>query len=318
MTAHRSRRPLTVTTLATATVVALAGCGGSAPVVHDETPVAAAEPLVFEASHLEPLRAPEPSESPSEPAPDAADVPDPPQEASPGPPEAVGPSSADAAAFIAAETGAGLEHLEHVVVDLDGDDVSEVVVTGIRERRVIVRVAWWMSGGGGYEVVVTDEAGPGREVTALHAADVTQDGRIELLVTVEGEGRQSLAVWSVDGPGKVEPLEAVGGCAAGRHVFGLTTARLQGNGEDPPAIVADCDESPLPVADWSDHRWVWLDGAYRHVEPDVDEPGPPEDPGDGEGGPPGSPGGGQGDGGEGRGSGQGTDGDTGDEGQADD
>lgn len=284
------RRRRSVVVLLTAAAV-LAACGGPTPVVEDVVPVAVAEPVPFDATPLEPRPTPSPAPEPvPDPAPQdtAATTEEPSPDRS-----SQGPTSADAAAFVTSGAVAGLEGLEHVVVDLDGDDRPEVVATGVRDRVGVVEVAWWTDGG--YEVLASDEAGPGRDIIDLRAADLNADDHVELLVAVEGEGLQSLALWRVPGRGELEQLVAHGGCHDGRHVYGVTTARLQANGDGPPVIVADCDESPLPVADWSEQRWAWEDGAYRVVE--HDPPGNSGDAGgrpDGEGPPGGGRGGGQG------------------------
>lgn len=270
------------TTVAMATAVLVAGCGQAPPVASEEVPVTVAEPVPFDATHLTPRPSPSPaSEDGPEPSPeptvesdDAADT----AAGTPRPPANSGPSPADAAAFVASDALADLDDVEHVVVDVDGDTTDEVVATGLRDRTGQVRVAWWTDDG--YEVFAADQAGPGRAISDLRVADVNQDDRVELLVEVEGEGLQSLAVWSVTGRGRLLRLEAVGGCHDGTHVFGVTTARLQQGGDGPPAIVADCDESPLPVADWSEDRWVWQGGAYRQFVPD--EAVGPEDDEDGQ------------------------------------
>ena len=275
MSTRRGRRPRTATAVATATAAVLVtGCGGPTPIVEEPVPVALAEPVPFEVTHLEePVAASPEPDPPPEPSPadDHASTDEPAGSDAPPEPAQRGPSSADAAAFLASEAVAGLGGLEHVVVDLDGDGWAEVVATGVRDGVGTIRVAWWRAGG--YEVLASDQAGRGRDVIDLRSADLTGDDQVELLVVVEGDGRQSLAVWTVEGPGQLVRLEAEGGCNDGSHVYGVTIARLQSSGDGLPHIVADCDESPLPVADWSEHRWVWEDGAYRHVEPD---PPPPE------------------------------------------
>ena len=278
MSVRWDRRPGAIAMLITAV---LAGCGGDAPVVEDPVPVSIAEPVSFEDAGLSPRPMPSPTpEAPPEPSPEPSPEPDAATDVAEEPSSPVGPSSADAAAFLASDALAGLHGLEHVVVDLDGDTWKEVVATGVRDRSGVVRVAWWTSEG--YEVLAADEAGPGHDVTDLRAADINRDDRIELLVVVEGEGLQSLALWRVLGRGRVERLEAVGGCHDGRNVYGVTTARLQSGGDGPPTIVADCDESPLPVADWSEQRWEWRNGAYRHVTRGSSEEDSGED-GDGDG-----------------------------------
>lgn len=259
-------RAAIVGTVAVATV--LAGCGQSTDAPSESVPVVAAEPVPLEGTGLlpSPLSVP----SPTEVAAGAVGA-GPSQQPTPQE-DSVGPSSADAAAFVAGDAFADINGLEHVVVDLDGDSLPEVVAAGISERSGVVRVAWWTADG--YEVLADGAAGPGRDVTDLRAADVNEDGITELLVAVEGEGRRSLSVWAVPRRARMEPLESVGGCNDGSHVYGVTLARLEGQPEAPPVIVADCDESPLPVADWSEHRWAWEDGAYRHEQ--QFPPGPPD------------------------------------------
>ncbi len=262
-----------------ALAVALAGCGGSATEEVAETPVVQAEPVPFDGTGLA---------APSEDAPPAADEAAPaeeppspaPEEPAPSPTASrtVGPSSADAAAFVRSDALADLSGIEHVVVDLDADTWPEVVATGVRDRAGVLRVAWWTADG--YVVLAEDLAGLGRDVSDLRAADVNADGRTELLVAMEGDGLGSLALWRVPRRGVLERLAAEGGCHDGSHVYGVTRARLQSGGDGPAAIVADCDESPLPVADWGEQRWVWEAGAYRVVTPPPDHAKDDDEPDD--------------------------------------
>lgn len=262
-------RAAVVGTVAVAAVLAgLAGCGQSTDEASEPVPTVVAEPVPLEGTGLVP--SPVPAPGPTEDADGAAGSG--PSQAPTPPGDPAGPSSADAAAFVAGDPFAGINGLEHVVVDLDGDSWPEVVAAGIRERSGIVRVAWWTADG--YQVLAEGAAGPGRGVTDLRAADVNEDGVTELLVAVGGEGLRSLSVWAVPRRGQLEPLAAVGGCNDGSHVYGVTLARLEGQPDAPPVIVADCDESPLPLSDWSEHRWRWEDGAYRHVQ--QFRPGPPD------------------------------------------
>ena len=275
----------------------LAGCGGDPVEVEEPLAVVQAEAVPFDGSGLAPPTDPTPEDvPPAEPDPPAEDA----AEAANGRADQtsqVGPTSAAAAAFVASEALQDLIGVEHVVVDLDADTWPEVVATGIRDRTGVLRVAWWTADG--YEVLAEDQAGPGREVADLRAADVNDDGRTEVLVGVDGDGLGSVAVWAVPRRGVVQRLVAEGGCHDGRHVYGVTRAQLEERAEGPPAIVADCDESPLPVADWGEQRWVWSDGAYRLEEPDTpgngrapdhagpddgnpgSDPGEPADPADG-------------------------------------
>lgn len=263
------RRPAALTrwrvavAVATASVV-LSTCAGGpeqgpAPV---PVPVVVAEPVPLAGSGLvpEPTAVPTP---PTEVAGDSEVTDDPGSASPPSPPDDPdGPSSSDAAAFLASDALADLKGREHVVVDLDGDSWPEVVTAGIQDLVGVVHVAWWTADG--YEVMATGVAGPGRGVADLRAGDVNEDEVTELLVMVEGEGLRSMALWAVPGRAQLQPLEADGGCNDGRHVYGVTKVRLAAQTDAPPVIVADCDESPLPVADWSEHRWAWEDGVYRH------------------------------------------------------
>lgn len=264
------RAPIALTSAVA--VVAVACSGGVEPAT--PTPVVVAEPVTFEAAGLEPPATPQAQVSPN---PELSPVPEP--SPSPGSGESgdqsaagsqLGPTSADAAAFVASSPSDDLRGREHVVVDLDGDTWNEVVTTGVRDGVAVVCVAWWTSAG--YELLAADEAGRGRDVTDLRASDINRDGTMELLVKVEGDGRASLSLWAVPGRGRLVPLAAQGGCHDGSHVYGVTGAWLEARSDGPPAIVATCDDSPLPVADWSEQRWLWEDGAYRH------HPAPPNDP----------------------------------------
>lgn len=274
----RGRRIALTSAVAVVAAVAAACSGGAEPAT--PTPVVVAEPVPFEAAGLEPPTTPRVQVSPNPelspiPEPSTSDEVEEPDDQSAASRD-LGPTSADAAAFVATAASDGLRSREHVVVDLDGDTWNEVVTTGVRDGIGVVRVAWWTAAG--YEVLATDEAGPGRDVTDLRAADVNRDGTMELLVKVAGDGRGSLALWAVPGRARLVPLVAQGGCHDGSHVYGVTGARLEARGDAPPAIVATCDDSPLPVADWSEQRWLWQKGAYRH------DPGPPSDvPGQGRG-----------------------------------
>lgn len=259
----------------------LGACSGTPEPVVDDVPVAVAEAVSFSDAGLTPPSTPARSRdaaaAPSRPAVPATEAP---RIAEPPGTMPVGPTSADAAAFLQGDPGMGLTGLEHVLVDLDGDSWKEVVATGMHDRRGVVLVAWWTAAG--YEVLARDEAGPGSGIADLRAADVNHDGTTEVMVGVEGDGLRSIALWAVPGRGRLVPLEAVGGCHDGTHVYGVTRAWLESRGDGPHAIVADCDESPLPVADWAEQRWLWEDGAYRHAAP----PPPPDDGGDGGGGRP--------------------------------
>lgn len=177
----------------------------------------------------------------------------------------------DAAAFLASARPAGVERLLGIAVDLDGDEQREVVLHGVRDGVGWLGVAVW--DGTAYDVVTEVEAGPARRTDDLRVADVNLDGDLELVLATSGEGAASLALWAARRPDRLVPLEAVGGCADGSNVFGVIGAELVGDEGGLLDVVASCDDSPLPVADWSQDRWTWVDGAYRHVEDAAPEPG---------------------------------------------
>lgn len=259
MASLRSRRRAA---LGLVLVVALGGCGDDGA-ADEDVPVVTAEGVPGGSEELAPTDA-----ATASPSPDGAAAPG--LDPSPAPTSSIGPSSAAAASFVRGPVLDDLAGVEHVVVDLDGDTWAEVVATGVRDGVGVLRVAWWTVDG--YEVLAEDAAGPGRSVTDLRAADLTGDGRTELLVEVEGEGLHSLALWSVLRRGVIQPLAAEGGCHDGEHVYGVTSARLEDSGQGPTTIVADCDDSPLPVADWSEQRWVWDGDAYRvDTAPGIDD-----------------------------------------------
>jgi hypothetical protein len=177
------------------------------------------------------------------------------------------PTHAEVAAFVRVAVDQAGEGADHVVADVDGDDVPEVVVVAPSHERVRGAVWWWVRGSG-YAMQAPVDAGPGTEVVRIGAGDLTLDGLGDLLVRVGGGARDSLALWSVDGPGEVSPLTAVGGCFDGSHVYGSTSAKLQSRPGGPAAILATCDDSPLEVADWSTAVYEFRDGAYRFVQQD--------------------------------------------------
>ncbi len=174
------------------------------------------------------------------------------------------PGLRDVAAFVDGHRIAGATTLEHVVMDLDGDEVSEVVFTAVADGRAVVQIAWW--GSDGYQVLATGRGGVGRSLTSLQVFDLTLDGNPEVVVEVTAGSRSSLSLWSVRGRGVLLPLQAQGGCHDGSHVYGVVGARiLQPAAGVPGVLAASCDDSPLPVRDWSEQRWSWRDGAFRLV-----------------------------------------------------
>ena len=211
----------------------------------------------------------DPSSSPTddEPSTDPTDAPSDGSTEEDGP---SGPSSTAIATLVGEQLAAAGEAAQHVVADLDDDGSVEVVLASVQDDRVAVEVWWWRPGRG-FGSPATVDAGRGRTVTELRATDLTEDGTTELLVGVGGGARDSLAVFTVASGGEVVPREAVGGCFAGSHVYGATSAFLQARPDGPPAIVATCDDSPLPVADWSTAVYEFREGAYRWVRPPAPE-----------------------------------------------
>lgn len=260
--------------------LALATACASDVVGLDPVPVVSAEPtsITVVASPDEDAAASSDGEDadPDE-SPPATPAPPDDETASPSPepsedPEA-GPAPAAIAAFVERETDVGGKRAQHVVTDLDGDEIVEVVVARVDGDEVTVSV-WWWTPADGFGSPAVGEAGRGRAVTEVRAIDLTRDDVRELLVRIGGGARDSLAAWSV-AERELTPLTATGGCFDGTHVYGATGVTLQARAEGPPAIVATCDDSPLPVADWSSAVYELRDGAYRFVE---DEPTPEPSP----------------------------------------
>ncbi|MFP5309174.1 MAG: FG-GAP repeat domain-containing protein [Actinomycetes bacterium] len=246
--------------LAALLTVGLLGCGGSG-----------AGP---EAAPLEQLTA-RPRPPAERPAPAASRPPAP----APGPSISVsipttpaGPSVAGLARFLAGFEPAGARGLDHVAVDLDGDGVDEAVVTWVAEGRVHVALVGWRASDG-YAARSEDRGGRAGRVLSVRVGDLTGDGVPELVVEHGGDGRGGLSLWTVQGTTGLRRAEAVGGCADG-HVYGVVGASLRQRAGE-VEIVATCDDSPLPVADWSSDVYRHAGGAWRVVP----SPSPSPDPG---------------------------------------
>lgn len=185
-------------------------------------------------------------------------------------------TAADAAAYIRDVVVPAVPAPSGVAVDLDGDGVLEVLLTGVLNGRGWVGVATW--NGTDYGIVDQDDGGPGDRVVDVSVSDVNADGTDEVVLDVGGSGTASLAIWAIDDGPALRRLPAQEGCHDGSHVYGVIGADLTlgpGPGLD---VVASCDDSPLPVADWSSQTWRWARGAFRLVPEPAPEPAPQPSP----------------------------------------
>lgn len=268
--AARRTRPTAI--LAVAALLALPACG-------DDDPTGD-EPATLEASPL--TETPTPAASP-EPSPDAS-----PASPTPTPsPTVRAATDTDRARFVAGYRPEGASDVEHVAVDLEGDDTDELVFAYVSANGTSrVDVAWW--DGTRYVIEYRAEGTRAQRVDRLRVADVNGDGITEIATLQSSGTGSSLSLWQVVGEHALSGLRARGGCADGLHTYGVVGAELEdrdGDGRD--EIYATCDDSPLPVAAWHTDTYVWQDGAYR-VAPaqdgdDADDGGDAdEDDGDGD------------------------------------
>lgn len=184
-------------------------------------------------------------------------------------------TSADAAAYLRDVQPEDVHDLDGVAVDLDGDGTHEVVLSGVREGRGWLALAAWE--GHAYRIVAEGRGGPGDRVEQVSVADVNGDRMREAVLEVSGDGAGSLALWRVPPRIALVPLRADGGCHDGSHVYGAVGAHLvPGPSGGVLDVVATCDDTPLPRADWSTQRWAWDGVAYVHVP---EGPGPDPAPG---------------------------------------
>lgn len=167
------------------------------------------------------------------------------------------PTAADAAGFARSFLPIGAQSSETLTVDLDDDGVDEVVVASVVERTSRLDVARW--DGRSYRVVFTGSGGAAERIAGLHAADVTGGGTREVWISERtGELGASVSMWGIGQDG-MTPLRAAGGCADGRHTYGVVGAEVA-----PGEIRATCDAEPLPpdrwpvdVYRWDGDRWTW-------------------------------------------------------------
>lgn len=233
--------------------VALTACGDDDPGIEQGIDALEASPLESETPTTEPTENPSPfspTPSPSEePTPDAS-----PREA----------TDTDRARFVAEYRPDGASDLEHVAIDLTGDAVEELVFAYVSNATTArVDVAYW--NGASYDVGYRAEGGPAARIDRLRVADVNGDGRTEVATFQSNGGGSSLTLWQVVGEQALTGLRAQGGCADGLNTYGVVGAELEDrDGDGAAEVYASCDDSPLPVAAWSTHAYVWEDGAYRY------------------------------------------------------
>lgn len=240
--------------LALVATALLAGCGGDGRTVVAVTarPIDGSEP------------SPEPSETPTEtPSPSESPSEDPSPTEEPSRP----PTDTDRARFVSTYEPEGAEDIEHVSTDLDGDGENEVVVAYVRSAGGVshVDIAWW--DGTDYVVEFRADGGAARRIDRVRIADVNRDGQVEIVTFQSGEGSSASAtLWQVQGRAAVVGLPAAGGCHDGSITYGAVGVSFEDRDADGvDELYATCDDSPLPLADWTTDRYVWDAGAYRHV-----------------------------------------------------
>lgn len=238
--------------LAVLTTVSAAACDrGETPEEPDE---------VIQASPLTPASpSPGPSPSPTETSTEASPSPTPTGTASPRP-----ATDTDRARFVQSYRPEGASDLEHAAVDLDADGTDELVFAYVGPGDTArVDVAWW--DGSQYQVEERTEGGPATTIDRLRVSDVNADGVTEVVTFQSSGSGASLSLWQVTEGRGLRGLRARGGCADGLHTYGVVGAELEDrDGDGAAEIRATCDGSPLPVAAWPTHTYVWADGAYRH------------------------------------------------------
>lgn len=163
------------------------------------------------------------------------------------------PSPGDAADFAVTFRPEGATSSEAVAADLDGDGSEEVVVASVVGGRTRLDVARWS--GTAYELTPVQpvEGGPADalERVAVRDIDGTPDTREIVTYQTAAPDRRSLSVWAWDGTAVVG-LEAVEGCWAGSHTYGVVGATLQST-----RITASCDGSPEPQSEWPSDVYVY-------------------------------------------------------------
>jgi hypothetical protein len=241
-------------TAVAAALLVLSGCGSASTTSDGAAPAGGSD-----AASPGPVATPTPSAAPpvSTPAPT-------PTVGGDDPVEDRQATAADAAAWLATVDLAGVDGLRGTAVDLDGDAGPELVLRGVRDGRGWVGVATW--DGGTYAVVTQDVGAPARRTDDLRVADVNGDGAPEVVLMTAGDGSASLSLWSLPTTDRLVRVRSSGGCNGGGHVFGVIGAELvAGPRAGVLDVVATCDDSPLPVADWGSARFRWDGDAYRAV-----------------------------------------------------
>jgi hypothetical protein len=166
------------------------------------------------------------------------------------------PTDADAAAFTSTFEPPGGAGVESVTVDVTGDGLPEVVVASVAREAVRLDVATWS--GMAFDVTFTDVGGPAGEIERFVVRDLGGDGTRQIAVLAVLDEFETVSIWAWDGH-EIARAEAAGGCWDSSHVYGIVGVGLR-DGE----IAATCDDSPLPVAEWSTDVYVWDDGAWRY------------------------------------------------------
>lgn len=248
----RSGAPTPVLAVLVGVVVALVACGGEPIVTATALPTVPAD-----------LRGGTPSPSPT-PTPSPTPSPSPSPTPSPtatGPRE---PTDTDRARVVAEYQPPGASDLEHVAVDLDGDDVDELVFTYVAGGRAHLDVVAW--DGRRYEVTFTGRGGAAGQIGDLIIDDVNADGTTELATVQTDDGDRSLSLWAAASGSDIRPLRATGGCAGGSHTY---PGGEFVSGED------DARDIAVVCPDGTEQRYVWTGDTYRYEEPEPTETASP-------------------------------------------
>lgn len=161
------------------------------------------------------------------------------------------PTDADAAAYAAQAAPAEATASQTFVADLNGDEVSEVVLASIVGGFTRLDIASWT--GTAYAPTFTGEGGAAEVLDHLSVRDINGSPESQEIVTTQSIGTQgrSISVWGWDGSAYV-PHRAVDGCWDGSHTYGIVGATLADQ-----RITATCDGSPLPQPAWPSDIYGW-------------------------------------------------------------
>ena len=163
------------------------------------------------------------------------------------------PTDTDAASYAASVTPPGAEDPRTLLADLEGDGRDDVVLVLRLGGTTLLQVGRW--DGEAYQTVLRSEGGSADELVDVAVRDITRTPATREIVVRQrsGDDGESVSLWGVLG-GSVGPLEAIGGCWAGSHTYGIVGVTV-----DPQEgeLVATCDGSPAPIASWPSDVYGW-------------------------------------------------------------